>query len=422
MKQSTKEAILNTPVIGQIAALVRLPREIRNLRSLQAKTAELQGKAGELQEKLQAETEKHQRETEDLRQAAEENRQAAEERWQATTQTFDSLGQDIRNAQEQIRSRNAAADERWQAATQTFDSLGQGIRDLQEQLAAAREELRFSRGFRQLLENGAELSELRSRMSVQPAVWGPADRLHIDPEASVDACLFNTNSGSITIGRHSFAGPGVSLIAGNHDMRLTGFPRRDLQQETGCDIVIGEGVWLCANCTVLGPCRIGDNAVIAAGAVVIPGTEAEAGCLYAGVPARKIREIDGLFTGEEASDEAFDRFGGCIYTRGWYMAETIRDGEQDRTGHWMIAEEAEILCRAGERTLHYVSPLGTQENRSLRLSLGDWQAEITPGASGEIRIPAEAFGARETGRLRLTVSGLFAPQNGDTRKLGLFIG
>lgn len=396
MKQSTKEKLLKIPVIGQITAAAILPKELKKLQKLQEETMQLQEGTARIQH-------------------------SADERWQAATSTFDSLGQQIRDLQEREQGRNGTADERWQAATATFDSLGQHIRDVQAQLETAKEELQFSKGFQHLLEDGTALSALRNGISIHRAVWGPEDRLHIDPEASMDSCLFNTNSGSITVGPYTFAGPGVSLIAGNHDMDLTGFPRRDLQPEAGCDIEIGQGVWLCANCTVLGPCRIGDNAVIAAGAVVTPGTEAEAGCLYAGVPAKKIRKISNPEENGWIPDSAFDRFDGCLYTRGWHMTETIRIGENTAKGHWMIREEAEIVCRAGERTLHYYSPLGQQEDRSLQASLGDWTEEVTAGAEGEIRIPAEAFRGEATGKLRLRISRLFRPGNGDPRELGVFL-
>ncbi len=57
----------------------------------------------------------------------------------------------------------------------------------------------------------------------------------------------------------------------------------------GGDIIIGPGVWIGTNATVLGPCRIGENAAIAAGAVVLH--DVAAFDLVAGVPARRLRAI-----------------------------------------------------------------------------------------------------------------------------------
>ena len=46
--------------------------------------------------------------------------------------------------------------------------------------------------------------------------------------------------------------------------------RQEAWKENRNDIIIGEGVWLGTNAIILGPNRIGDNAVIASGAVVTP--------------------------------------------------------------------------------------------------------------------------------------------------------
>ena len=38
---------------------------------------------------------------------------------------------------------------------------------------------------------------------------------------------------------------------------------------------------------------IGTNSVIAAGAIILPGTNVEAGSIYAGVPAKRVKDISG---------------------------------------------------------------------------------------------------------------------------------
>ena len=116
------------------------------------------------------------------------------------------------------------------------------------------------------------LSELKKELSISPAVWGDEKRLEISEKAAVYSCFFNTNSGHIKIGDYTFAGSGVSILAGSHDPDLTGFVRRNSDFKEGYDIEIGNGVWLGSNSTILGPCKIEDNAVIAAGAVIVPGT------------------------------------------------------------------------------------------------------------------------------------------------------
>lgn len=138
----------------------------------------------------------------------------------------------------------------------------------------------------------AYIKKLNYLCSSLPTVWGKEERLHISKLAAVSVCFFNTNSGHITIGDYTFAGSGVSILAGSHDVELTGLLRRDLDMTEGCDIQIGNGVWLASNCVILGPAVIEDNAVIAAGAVVTPGTHVPAGTIYGGVPAKEIGRID----------------------------------------------------------------------------------------------------------------------------------
>jgi len=42
---------------------------------------------------------------------------------------------------------------------------------------------------------------------------------------------------------------------------------------------------------IMDNCHIGSNTIIAAGAVVLENTKVESGCIYAGVPAKKVKDI-----------------------------------------------------------------------------------------------------------------------------------
>ena len=394
MKQSTKDKVLKTPVIGHLAAFALLPRRLRELKQWEAEVTRLR----DIDIRDLAERVEHCVRTEEqILRTEEQIAVAGDERWQATTETFHSLGKQMSDLREMADAERMARE---------------------ESIRRTREDLDFSRGLNALMADGERLSALRTNLSIHPALWGPAERLHISPEASIGSCYLNTNSGEITVGEFTFAGPGVSLITGSHDARLRDFPRRDLSPQRGHDIVIGRGVWLCANTTVLGPCRIGDHAVIAAGAVVIPGTEVEAGAIYGGVPARKIGETGDM--DPETERQAFSRFGGCLYTRGWYAAETVRNGDAELTGHWMIATEAEICMMPGAGVLHYISPLGADENRTLTVETAFGSHEIHPKAEGEIPIPDRSGEKNMT--VRLCISSLTPPASPtDPRKLGLFI-
>lgn len=199
-----------------------------------------------------------------------------------------------------------------------------------------------------------ELKDLNRELSVHPTLWGSGQRLNIAKSAAVDTCLFNTNSGSITIGENTFAGSRVSLLAGSHDPHLQGFLRRDAELYEGCDIEIGNGVWLGSGCMLLGPCKVGDNAVIAAGAVVTPGTNVPANALFGGIPAKQIAELS--FPDEKDAEnpyilQALKRNNGLLFVDGW-SEKKICPGIPC-VGHWMTREKGVILVQKSAWQMFY---------------------------------------------------------------------
>jgi len=120
-------------------------------------------------------------------------------------------------------------------------------------------------------------------------VYGIKSRIHISPHAHMVNTLFNTSSGDIYIGEYTFTGHNVSLITGHHDLNCLLDNRQRSCPVQGRDIIVGKGVWIGSNSTIIGPCRIGDHAIIAAGAVVTK--DVPEGAVVAGVPARIIKKI-----------------------------------------------------------------------------------------------------------------------------------
>ncbi len=127
---------------------------------------------------------------------------------------------------------------------------------------------------------------VREAVLSHPFVFGPPDRLHVGKDCNIAGVTLNTVSGRITIGDHTFLGHQVSLLTGTHDYSQRNQARLFAIPTEGRDIVIGEGVWIASNSTVLGPCRIGDHAVVAAGAVVT--TDVPERTIVAGVPAKPV--------------------------------------------------------------------------------------------------------------------------------------
>jgi carbonic anhydrase/acetyltransferase-like protein (isoleucine patch superfamily) len=57
----------------------------------------------------------------------------------------------------------------------------------------------------------------------------------------------------------------------------------------GC--TVHDNVLIGMGAIVMDNCEIGSNTIIAAGAVVTEGTKVPSGCIYAGVPAKKVKDI-----------------------------------------------------------------------------------------------------------------------------------
>lgn len=97
-------------------------------------------------------------------------------------------------------------------------------------------------------------------------------------------CRFQ-DQGGVRIGDGSLIGHNAVLATLDHgiapDDRGTLYP---------APIIIGKNVWLGANVTVLKGVNIGDNAVVAAGAVIT--RDVPANTVAAGVPARVVKHID----------------------------------------------------------------------------------------------------------------------------------
>jgi acetyltransferase-like isoleucine patch superfamily enzyme len=133
--------------------------------------------------------------------------------------------------------------------------------------------------------------EIAQQLLSYPRVFGDRDRVKLGQNVVLNDALINTSSGGVTLGDYVFFGHGVCLLTGTHDYHKLNIERQTGIPQEGRDILIREGAWLGSNVTVLGPCVIGAHSVVAAGSVVVHDVEEYA--VYAGVPARKIKDIKG---------------------------------------------------------------------------------------------------------------------------------
>ena len=97
-------------------------------------------------------------------------------------------------------------------------------------------------------------------------------------------CILN-DIGGITIGDEVFVGPRVSLITSGHPID----PAFRRSRIVAAPIAVERGVWLCTGATVLHGVTVGEDSVVAAGAVVT--RDVPAGVVVGGVPARVLRSV-----------------------------------------------------------------------------------------------------------------------------------
>jgi maltose O-acetyltransferase len=102
----------------------------------------------------------------------------------------------------------------------------------------------------------------------------------------------------VTVGARVFIGPGVKVIASTHRIG----PREHRAGEwIGKPIQIGEGSWIGAGAMILPGVTIGEGCIVAAGAVVTDDCEADG--LYAGIPARRVRDLDVETAGRKSPEK-----------------------------------------------------------------------------------------------------------------------
>ena len=107
-----------------------------------------------------------------------------------------------------------------------------------------------------------------TRVLGRPIVSGPISRVRVSETAGLANVLINTVGGFVDIGDYVFFGHDVLLLTGTHDFTVRGLDRKAPRQGLDRSIVIESGAWIASRAVIIGPCRIGANAVIGCGCVV----------------------------------------------------------------------------------------------------------------------------------------------------------
>ena len=109
--------------------------------------------------------------------------------------------------------------------------------------------------------------------------------IHPGKEVFINACCHFQDHGGVFLGDGCQIGHNVVFATLNHALA----PAKR-QTTSPAPIVLGKRVWVGSNATLLPGVTVGDNAVIAAGAVVTH--DVPANVVVAGVPARVIKNIE----------------------------------------------------------------------------------------------------------------------------------
>ena len=107
-----------------------------------------------------------------------------------------------------------------------------------------------------------------ARLLGRPIVSGPVSRVRVSQTAGLANVLINTVCGCVEIGEYVYFGHDVMLLTGTHDFAATGLQRQLPRDTLDRNIIIEEGAWIASRSVIIGPCRIGANAVIGCGCVI----------------------------------------------------------------------------------------------------------------------------------------------------------
>lgn len=112
-------------------------------------------------------------------------------------------------------------------------------------------------------------------------------KLYVGKNSYCNSLCFFDLTNDITIKDNCCVAMQVSFINATHEIGKSEF-----RGSTGYSkpIVVEDGCWICSRVTILPGVTIGRGCVIAAGALVV--SDCEPNGLYAGVPAKRIKDLD----------------------------------------------------------------------------------------------------------------------------------
>src|SRR3981189_3765061 len=124
-----------------------------------------------------------------------------------------------------------------------------------------------------------------SFLLIPPFYTADGDEIHVGKNVFVNQNCTFYDLGGLDIADDVMIGPNVSIITASHPLE----PSQRHTTTIGNPIAIEKGVWIAAGATIIGGVTVGENSVVAAGAVVT--RDVPPNTLVGGNPARVIRSI-----------------------------------------------------------------------------------------------------------------------------------
>ena len=122
---------------------------------------------------------------------------------------------------------------------------------------------------------------------IYPGVWiTPGRNLVVEDGVDLAKDVLITTSGGVYIGARALIGYRTQIISANHSIPPIGEPF-PISGDVLAKVVIGNDVWIGANCVITPGVTIGEGAIVAAGSVVTKDVVPNS--IVGGVPAKLIR-------------------------------------------------------------------------------------------------------------------------------------
>ena len=138
-----------------------------------------------------------------------------------------------------------------------------------------------------LLNSCADITVGKNSKVVGPIKLGNCSQIRIGENCWIGMSMTVCGDGCVTIGDNCDLAPEVTFITGSHEL---GSCERRAGAGKQFSITVGKGCWLGAKCAVTNSVSIGDGAVV--GACALVNKQVDANTIVAGVPARKIKELE----------------------------------------------------------------------------------------------------------------------------------